>query len=268
MWELRSVNHRYLELAPRLPEELRDLEPALRERLGKHLKRGKVDATLRFRPAQAAAARIKVNQDLVQQLIDAGHEIGELLHGGVPLRVMDLLRWPGVIEMEQHDLSPLRDQALAVLDVALHEMMEARWREGERLAEIIVARCTALSGLVEQARVRMPEVVAGVRERLRARIAELETTLDETRLEQELALLAQRLDVDEEMDRLGTHIAEVERILAEGGAVGRRLDFLMQELNREANTLASKSSDTATTRIAVEMKVLIEQMREQVQNIE
>ena len=268
VWELRSVNHRYLEINPRLPDELRALEPALRERLGRRLNRGKVDVTLRYRPAAASDAPLRVNRHLAQRLVEAGNEIADLLHGAVPLRVMDLLRWPGVIELQEQDLAPLQDQALSVLDAALGELLETRRREGHHLAETIVERCTAMDGLVEQARARMPEVVAAVRERLRARLAELQAAVDQNRLEQELVLASQRLDVDEEMDRLRTHLGEVRRVLAEGGAVGRRLDFLMQELNREANTLGSKSADAETTRISVEMKVLIEQMREQVQNIE
>lgn len=268
VWELRSVNQRFLEIGVRLPEELRTLDPVLRERLTKRLGRGKVDASLRYRPESAATANVRVNQRLVDQLLDSAEQMRARLPESAPPAIMDVLRWPGVLETETQDLGPVQTAAGELLERAIDALVAGREREGERLQALLRQRCEAMRGQVERARERMPVVIGGVRDRLRARLAEVSTELDEGRLEQEMALLAQKMDIDEEMDRLSTHLDEVERVLTKGGAVGRRLDFLMQELNREANTLGSKSADSQTTAISVEMKVLIEQMREQVQNIE
>jgi uncharacterized protein (TIGR00255 family) len=268
VWELRSVNHRYLEVSVRLPEELRVLEPVVRERVARRLSRGKVDCSLRFRPQVGAAGELRVNERLVEQLLSAV----ELVRGHLPashgITPMDVLRWPGIVEAMEQDLGPVQAAASELLDQALQDLVTARDREGERLAELVRQRCAAMREQVERARRRIPEVLAGLRERLRSRLAELAEEIDPARLEQELVLLAQKLDVAEEMDRLATHLDEVERVLGQNEPVGRRLDFLMQELNREANTLGSKSVDSETTAVSVEMKVLIEQMREQVQNIE
>ncbi len=268
VWELRSVNHRYLELFVRLPEELRSLEPLVREHVGKQLARGKVDCSLRFVPGSGNDGALRVNTTLARRLLRATEELESLLGTGARPKPWDLLRWPGVLEAETQDLTPVQERAANLLDQALENLVAVRRREGERLSEIVGERCRALQVLVVQARERIPLVLDEVRARIRARLEEVVTELDPTRVEQEMVLLAQRLDVDEEMERLGAHLDEVLRVLAKGGAKGRRLDFLMQELNREANTLASKSSDVEITRIGVEMKVLIEQMREQVQNIE
>ena len=268
IWELRSVNHRYLETSVRLPEELRVLEPVVRERLGKRLSRGKVDCSLRFRPSQSAAATMKTNERLAKQLLEASEEIGHLIHEGVPPSIMDVLRWPGVLEIEAQDLSPIQKQAAELLEEAIDSLIETRRREGEKLAEMIRERTTAMGGHVARVREVMPQILEGIRGRLLVRLEEVSQELDPGRVEQEMVVLTQRLDVDEEMDRLGAHLDEVDRVLQQGEPVGRRLDFLMQELNRETNTLSSKSNDVETTRIAVDMKVLIEQMREQVQNIE
>ena len=268
VWEIRSVNHRYLELSVRLPEEFRVLEPLVRERIGKRLSRGKVDCALRFSPSSGAVSGVVVNERLAQQIIEASTQVGALLHESVPPRTMDIMRWPGVLEVEERDFTPLQQHAKQLLEDAIDGLIHARQREGERLAELIAQRCAAMRDEVVKVRELMPRVLEGIRGRLQARLAEFSEELDEGRLEQEMALLAQRLDVDEEMDRLWTHLEEVQNVLKRDEPVGRRLDFLMQELNREANTLASKSNDVETTRIAVELKVLIEQMREQVQNIE
>ncbi|HEC16674.1 MAG TPA: YicC family protein [Sedimenticola sp.] len=268
VWELRSVNHRYLEAFVRLPEEMRAMEPLVRERLNKRLGRGKIDCSLRFRPAHAAVAALDVNERLAGQLMEAADKVGHLLHEAVPPSIMDVLRWPGVLEVEPQDLSPVQAQAADLLDRAIDSLIETRRREGGRLAELIRQRNAAMREQVAQVKQRIPQVLEAVRERLRARLGELMEELDPGRLEQEMVLLAQRLDVDEEMDRLHTHLDEVDRVLRQDEPVGRRLDFLMQELNREVNTLASKSNDAEITRAAVDMKVLIEQMREQVQNIE
>jgi uncharacterized protein (TIGR00255 family) len=268
IWEIRSVNHRYLETMIRLPEELRALEPVVRETITKRLGRGKVDCSLKYHPSADAAAAMKVNRRVAEQIIAASEEIGHLLHESVPAANMDILRWPGVLQQEEQDFTPVQQQAQALLTRALDDLVAMRQREGARLADIIRQRCQAMRQQVSLARALMPQVLQSIRERLRARLAEISEQLDEGRLEQEMALLAQRLDVDEEMDRLSSHLDEVEQVLQRSGPVGRRLDFLMQELNREANTLGSKSNDVEVTRISVELKVLIEQMREQVQNIE
>jgi len=268
IWEIRSVNHRFLEVMVRLPEELRALDPTVRERVSKRLGRGKLDCALRYNPAGEATAAVRVNGRLAQQIISATREIGQMLHDSTALRAMDILRWPGVLEQEERNMSPVQQRAGELLDKALDDLIDSRRREGERLAELIVQRCESMRGEVEKVKRLMPRILQAVRDRLRARLAEVTTELDEGRLEQEMALLAQRLDVDEEMDRLSTHLDEVERVLQRDEPVGRRLDFLMQELNREANTLSSKSNDVDSTRVGVELKVLIEQIREQVQNIE
>jgi len=267
-WEIRSVNHRFLESTVRLPEELRAIEAVVRERVTLRLGRGKVECNLRFKAATAAATELKVNDGLVDQILAAADKMAHRLHSSHQLSIMDLLRWPGVLESSEQDFTPLQEAAVELLDKTIDSLLEAREREGGRLAELIAQRITSMRAQVELARERMPQVIAAVRDRLRSRLAEVAETLDQARLEQEMALLAQRLDVDEEMDRLRTHLDEVERVLKQDEPVGRRLDFLMQELNREANTLGSKSADSETTAVSVEMKVLIEQMREQVQNIE
>ncbi|WP_177419538.1 YicC/YloC family endoribonuclease [endosymbiont of Lamellibrachia barhami] len=267
-WEIRSVNHRYLEAFVRLPEELRVLETKVREQLAAKLGRGKLDCSLKFKPGTAAGTELHVNRRLVKQLLSAGSEVADIIDTQANLRPFELLRWPGVLEEQERDFTPVTRQAMELLGLTLDSLMESRQREGRRLGEIIRQRRQAMQTQVDQVRKLMPEVLEKVKERIRTRLQEVMDELDETRLEQEMALLAQRLDVDEEMDRLDTHLAEVERVLSANEPVGRRLDFLMQELNREANTLTSKSNDVKITRIAVEMKVLIEQMREQIQNIE
>jgi uncharacterized protein (TIGR00255 family) len=267
-WELRSVNHRFLEAYVRLPEDLRGLEPPVRARLSARLGRGKVDCTLRFAPVPGAGVAVRVNRHYLDQLLAAGAEVGDIL--GIPAEPepYDLLRWPGVIQEQPLDLTPVQEQALELLEKALDSLVATRAREGERLVGLIRERCDRLQRCVAGVRERMPQVLREVRQRILERLEEVKTELDPSRLEQELALLAQRLDVDEEMDRLEAHVEEVRSVVAADRPVGRRLDFLMQELNREANTLGSKSSDVQVTRLAVDMKVLIEQMREQVQNIE
>jgi len=268
VWELRSVNHRYLEVFLRLPEELRGLEPMVRERIGQRLQRGKLDCTLRYQSGSGQTASFSVNRVLVQGLQAAARELAVLLGGSAALTPIDLMRWPGVLQERPLDLSPVQSRAGVLLDQALDVLTATRRREGARLEDLLRQRCQALREHAGQVRIRMPRVLEEVRERLTTRLQEVLGQLDPLRLEQEMVLFAQRLDVDEEMDRLATHLDEVERVLAAGGTVGRRLDFLMQELNRETNTLTSKTSDVEITHHAVEMKVLIEQMREQIQNLE
>lgn len=266
-WELRSVNHRYLEVGLRLPDELRSLETAVRERAARKLGRGKLDCTLRYKPAQRRAA-LALDAQAVEQVLTACEQIRGRLWDAAAINPLDLLRWPGVIQEEATDPAPLTEAALALFDAALNELVATREREGAQIDEILRTRLDAMEPLVASARARLPEVLARIRDKLRQRVAELTANPDPDRLEQELAFLAQKMDVDEEMDRLTGHIAEARRVLKLDEPVGRRLDFLMQEFNREANTLGSKSADSETTKVSVELKVLIEQMREQVQNVE
>ena len=265
--ELRSVNHRYLELGLRLPEELRALEPQIRERVTAKLSRGKVDLGLRYKPAAADAAAIVVDEALVERLADAAHGLAAKF----PQMRVDftaLLGWPGVLLDRDTDQESLRRVALDALDAALADMVAARGREGERLGVFMRERLDAIERIVAGVREHLPDVRAALRARFDTRLAELKQPLEPGRVEQEVVLQLQRIDVDEELDRLTAHIAEARRVLGLKEAVGRRLDFLMQEFNREANTLGSKAADPRTTNAAVELKVLIEQMREQVQNLE
>ena len=267
IWEIRSVNHRYLEVFVRLPEDLRALEPKVREAVGKMLARGKVECTLRYKTSGVAPPAMNVNASLVRQLIEASAEVAALADLQGRLSITDIMRWPGVLEAESFDLGEVQKKAMELLTSSLNHLIESRQREGEQLASLIEKRLEDMDKQVELAKQRMPEVISSLRERLQTKLAEF-SDLDEGRLEQEMVILAQRLDVDEEMDRLKTHLKEVSRTLKQDKPIGRRLDFLMQELNREANTLGSKSADAITTSVSVEMKVLIEQMREQIQNIE
>jgi uncharacterized protein (TIGR00255 family) len=266
-WELRSVNHRYLEVSLRLPDELRSLETGVRERAARRLGRGKLDCNLRYKPIQRRAA-LALDAQALDQTLAACEQIRSQLPAAAAINPLDLLRWPGVIQEESTDPAPLAEAALALFDQALNELVATRDREGAQIHEILRTRLDAMEPLVASARARLPEVLARIRDKLRLRVAELTANPDPDRLEQELAYLAQKMDVDEELDRLTGHITEVRRVLELAEPVGRRLDFLMQEFNREANTLGSKSADSETTKVSVELKVLIEQMREQVQNIE
>ncbi len=267
-WELRSVNHRYLDIALRLPEELRALEPRARELINARLARGKVDGTLRYQPNEAVAGAIEMNAEQVQRLLAAADHLRSLAPDVAPLRAVDILRWPGVIKAAALDVESLGAAALEALSATLAELAATRHREGARLQEFMLARLQSMEEMAGKAKALSPEATRLFRERLEARLKEVRQQLDPARLEQEIVLFAQRADVTEEIDRLTAHFAEIRRVFAQPGPAGRRLDFLMQELNREANTLSSKSTDTRLTTVAVELKVLIEQMREQVQNIE
>lgn len=265
--ELRSVNHRYLELGLRLPDELRSLEPAIRERVAARLSRGKVDLGARWKPAVAEASAIAVDEERVARLAETAQSLStKFPHMRVDFA--SLLSLPGVLVDRGTDLDALRASALDVLDAALDDMVATRAREGERLVGFLGERLDGIERLVADVRAHLPEVRTALRARFDARLAELKQPLDPGRVEQEVVMQLQRIDVDEELDRLTTHVAEARRIFRLKEAVGRRLDFLMQEFNREANTLGSKAADPRTTNAAVELKVLIEQMREQVQNLE
>ncbi|HUL48329.1 MAG TPA: YicC/YloC family endoribonuclease [Steroidobacteraceae bacterium] len=266
--ELRSVNHRFLEAGFRLPDELRSAEGELRARLAQKVRRGKVDCTMSYRRLSGVSGALDVDARALERLLHAAQTVSRSLHGPATLNVLDVLRWPGVLREDAAGGEALLAAAAALFAATLEDLSAARAREGQRLREVLEQRCTALEALVQDVRARLPEIESHLRARLEARIAELTTSVDHERVEQELALLLQRLDVDEELERLAGHVAEVRRAIGGGEPAGRRLDFLMQELNREANTLSSKSQDLETTRSAVDMKVVIEQMREQVQNAE
>ena len=271
-WEIRSVNHRYLELGLKLPDEFKSLEPEIRKLISQYLKRGKVDVGLRYKLNDAEAVEVKLNVEIVRSLRHVEQEVLNIVHEGSKLSVADILSWPGVIAESDKDLSPLIALALSSLENALGQLVQTRETEGQALQELISTRCTQISEIVQQLRTHRPTMMASMREKwennLNEKLKQWSEAGDNSRLEQELVILAQKLDVDEELDRIDTHITEVEKVLKRKEAVGRRLDFLMQELNREANTLGSKSQDSQTTQWSVDLKVLIEQMREQVQNIE
>jgi uncharacterized protein (TIGR00255 family) len=267
-WELRTVNHRYLEVSCRLPEELRAAEGEFRQTIAAVVRRGKVDCTLNFRASAEAASPLELNRPLLEKLLVRTRELAAVAGALAPINPIDLLRWPGVVQDPGRDVTPLLAAAQAVLAEGLKALADARAREGARIREMLLQRCELLLKQVDTVVQRLPEVRTRIRARLAERVAQLGAEPNAERLEQELALLAQKMDVDEELDRLRSHIEEVRKALDGAEPAGRRLDFLMQELNREANTLSSKSQDTETTRSAVDMKVIIEQMREQVQNVE
>ena len=267
VWEIRSVNQRFLETYFRLPEQFRGVEPLLRERFRKQLNRGKVECNLRFNANPAAKSEVSINEKLALQLIQHANWVNEqTLNSQVnPLEVM---RWPGVMEAAEADISVIQTELLAGFDIALKEFINARASEGANLKAMIEERLSLISNEADKVQAYMPEVIEWQRKRITDKFTDASIDLDSTRVEQELVLLAQKMDVAEELDRLNSHVSETQKILKKGGAQGRRLDFMMQEFNREANTLGSKSINTDITASAVELKVLIEQMREQIQNIE
>ncbi|HET7203176.1 MAG TPA: YicC/YloC family endoribonuclease [Steroidobacteraceae bacterium] len=267
--ELRAVNHRYLELSLRMPEDLRAIENDARQAISAALRRGKVDAGLYLRGAPAQAGSIEINRPLVEQVARAATEVGGIAGGALAsVSPLDLLRWPGVLRESEKDLQPVQAAAIELLLETVDDLNESRAREGARIREMLLGRCESLQQCVALLRARLPEISSRIRARVAERVAQLGTQVEPARLEQELVLLAYKMDFEEELDRLGSHVAETMQVLDAKEPAGRRLDFLMQELNREANTLSSKSQDADTTRAAVDMKVLIEQMREQVQNVE
>jgi uncharacterized protein (TIGR00255 family) len=268
VWEIRSVNHRYLDLSIRIPEELRNIEPQARDLLNASLSRGKVEATLRYKAGELAGGEIVVNQALAQQLVGAAQSVQAITGDSAALSPIDVLRWPGVVGQAEKDLGPLQQKVLALLSMTITDYLETRGREGAKTATMLSERCDGIENIVARVRELRPQAIERQRAKLISRIEELDTDHDNGRLEQELVYVAQRLDVDEELDRLTAHLSELRDILQRDEPVGRRLDFLVQEFNREANTLSSKSADAETTALSVDLKVLIEQMREQVQNIE
>ncbi|QUM74905.1 YicC family protein [Moritella sp. 24] len=267
VWEIRSVNQRYLETYIRLPEQFRGLEAVLRERFRKKLQRGKVECNLRFEANAANRGELQLNEVLAEKLIESANWVSKKA-GKAKLNPVDILRWPGVMEAAEKDMGELSTDLLSFFDETLTEFLESRASEGEKLQAMLEQRLTGISEQADFVQSKMPEIIGWQRERIQKKFTDAKIELDETRVEQELILMAQKLDVAEEIDRLNAHVTETRSILTKGGACGRRLDFMMQEFNRESNTLGSKSISTDITKSAVELKVLIEQMREQLQNIE
>ena len=267
-WELRAVNHRYLDLQFRLPDELRPKEQAFRQQIGAVLKRGKVDCSLHFRRAFDQDNELPLNLDFAKLIGTRLSELAHVLPATTPINPIEIMRWPGVVAEQEIDAEPLFAEAETLLAATLEAIDTMRANEGERINAMLESRCNDIAGIAAGVRKRMPEVLAAAATRQRERIDKLDVEADPSRLEVELALISQKLDVDEELDRLDSHLAEIREVLTSDEPVGRRLDFLMQELNREANTLGSKSGDSETSRAAVDLKVLIEQMREQIQNVE
>lgn len=267
VWEIRSVNQRYLENYFRLPEQFRGLENTLREKLRQNLTRGKIECALRIESKKSANAVLNLNKELADQVIQSLRWL-KAQAGEGEINLTEVLRYPGVVEAQEEDLDVISQDLLLAFDELLHDFIAMRSREGEKLQGIIQQRLDAISIETDKVRGQMPAVLQWQRERLLQRFEEAQINLDPQRVEQEMILLAQRVDVAEELDRLQMHVKETANILKKGGAVGRKLDFMMQELNRESNTLASKSINADITASAVELKVLIEQMREQIQNLE
>jgi uncharacterized protein (TIGR00255 family) len=267
IWEIRSVNQRFLETYFRLPEQFRSLEAVLRERFRKQLNRGKVECNLRFNANPATKGQLSLNKSLADQLIKHANIISEQANNS-SINPVDILRWPGVMEAQETDMDSIQTELLAAFDQALKDFISARASEGKNLTAMIEQRLNAITIEAEKVKTQMPIIIEWQRNRIKDKFTDASIELDSTRVEQELVLLAQKMDVEEELDRLNSHVKETQKILNKGGAQGRRLDFMMQEFNREANTLGSKSINTDITASAVELKVLIEQMREQIANIE
>ena len=267
-WELRSVNNRYLDVTSKLPEDLRRLETPVRERVRARLHRGKVDCHLRVSYLSEGSTVFELDPELARRVVRAIHEVEALMENPGPSNAVDVLRWPGVIRPRAVDLDVLEGDVLRCLGSALDDLDAARRREGEKIVVMLERRMDAIQGLLDDTTSRAPDLVGAARSRLMERLSELSIEVDRDRLEQEIAIVAQKADVSEELDRLQAHLVEVRRVLDKGGPTGRRLDFLMQELNREANTLGAKFLDGERVSASVDLKVLIEQMREQIQNVE
>ncbi len=268
-WEMRSVNHRYLDFGLRLPEEFRRLESEIRTCLGQYLSRGKIEATLRLTTEPGTASSgLELNQGLARELLEVHRELSVLAGEEHRADISQMLKWPGLVEERRPDPAPLQSAAMELLVEAAQELHAGRGREGEQMANAIRERLEGVAAITANIRLWLPEIRTGLKQKMLERVADLQLTLEPGRIEQEVVILSQKIDVDEELDRLDAHVEEVYRVLELKEPVGRRLDFLMQEFNRESNTLSSKSIDQRTTQAAVDLKVFIEQMREQVQNVE
>ena len=268
VWEIRSVNHRYLEITTRMPEDFRMLEPAVKKEIAAILNRGKVECNLRFATSSDVGDEISVNEEFVKKLIHASRTVDGLLYNPSPVNSLDILRWPGVIAGAESEIETARKHAVELLKTTLADLVTMREGEGNKIKSMIEQRCDTVNNVVKLVRAEIPQIITRRREKLKKHLEDLNVEADSSRLEQELAIQIQKLDVDEEMDRLDAHLEEVLRLVNSEEPVGRRLDFLLQELNREANTLGSKSVDVGTSKASVDLKVSIEQMREQIQNIE
>ena len=268
VWEIRSVNHRYLDTTVRMPEELRSVEMQVRELVAARVKRGKVECNLRFKPNQGYNAEITINESYASAVIKASQLVTKVLHQPSEMNAMDILKWPGIVKEPKKDLQPIFTAVLELLEKTVDDFVKCRETEGKRLQYFIMKRREAMVDLIHDEVRRKPELLEAYRNKLMSKLAELKADPDLERFEQEMVYVIQKMDIDEELDRLESHTEELKRVFSRKEPIGRRLDFIMQELNREANTLGSKSVDIKTTHTSVELKVLIEQMREQVQNIE
>ena len=266
--ELRSVNHRYLDIQFRIPDELRPLESGLREKTSARIGRGKVEVRIAVGKSAASQSNLQIDDGLLRQLAKLNSHVRTVLPEGQSLSVADVMRWPGILGNDSLAPDELQEACGRLLDRALDDLTATRAREGEKLKDMLLERIASMEALVGRLAPRMPQLVNNYRDRLTARLKDAMVSVDDERLKQELVLFASKIDVDEELSRLTAHFGEIRRVLDKGGAAGKRLDFLMQELNREANTLGSKSVDMEFTQTAMDLKVLIEQMREQIQNIE
>ena len=266
--EIRTINHRYLEISIRMPEELRSLEQKIREHISQKLKRGKIDCNIRIDKNTSKNDPLLINQDVLKKVIDAAENTSINLSNPSALSALDLIQWPGVLEKDSLEPTKINKSILKLLGQTLDVVIDTRKREGEKIKKMLVQRCSKIKKIVSNTQKKIPMIQKKLREKLKKRAKELVNELDNDRLEQELLFISQKMDIAEEIDRLLAHTEEVERVLDQSGPIGRRLDFLMQEMNRESNTLGSKSNHLHTSNASVELKVLIEQMREQIQNIE
>ena len=266
--EIRSVNHRYSEISIRLPEELRPLEQKIRDRISGKIKRGKIECNIRIEKHNAYDEALSINQDLLKNIIEASKRINSDLSTSAPLDSLDLLRWPGVLEKSTLDVKEIDKLLFPLVNEAIDIVIDTRQREGEKIKKMLTDRCTKIKEIINNVQKQIPDILKNYRKKLTQRVQEISDEIDNDRLEQELLFLSQKADIEEEIDRLGAHVDEVVRVIDREEPVGRRLDFLMQEMNRESNTLGSKSNHIYTSNASVELKVVIEQMREQIQNIE
>ena len=266
--EIRSVNHRYSEISIRLPEELRPLEQKIRDHISGKIKRGKIECNIRIEKHNAYDETLSINQDLLKNIIEASKRINSDLSTSAPLDSLDLLRWPGVLEKSTLDVKEIDKLLFPLVNEAIDIVIDTRQREGEKIKKMLTDRCTKIKEIINNVQKQIPDILKNYRKKLTQRVQEISDEIDNDRLEQELLFLSQKADIEEEIDRLGAHVDEVVRVIDRKEPVGRRLDFLMQEMNRESNTLGSKSNHIYTSNASVELKVVIEQMREQIQNIE
>lgn len=271
--ELRSINHRFLELHVRVPDNLLELEAPMRECIRRFVKRGKIECHLRYLPGDISGSELTINKHLAEQLSEANQTILTLLNKSsanhvASINTMDILKWPGILQISEMDFESIEDEIIPLLETALEDLVAAREREGSILKQLFLQRLDTMKNEIGNIRIHLPDILRAQRERLLTRFSDAKIELEAGRFEQEILLFSQKIDVSEELERMDAHITEVRRVLKHGGTAGRRLDFLMQELNREANTLGAKSADVETSRSSVELKVLIEQIREQVQNVE